>query len=287
MHWLTYSIISTVLLGISMSLYKLPAFRSYSSFISTVWTNAFSAALAVLGLVVFSHEHITTLSVVSWYAIAWGMLFAITMMLQKILLHDVETNSVYPVTSSIGSVVTILIGLVLLSEHVSLLQTVGIVIMLLSVFLYTRKGGSFPLNQKTTLLSTGIILSSAVSKYLLKIAAGHESVSHFMTWQYIGATIFALVVACTFERGSLREVIKIQKYWKGSALIALFSVLGGYAIFMALSIGPLSGVYAVHPAYTIIAGLFGALFFREKLTSRKVLLAALSVAGIILLKIGG
>lgn len=76
------------------------------------------------------------------------------------------------------------------------------------------------------------------------------------------------------------------KYWKGSALISLFSVLGGYAIFKALSLGPLSGVYAIHPAYTFIAAIFGYIFFKEKLTKRKILLALLSVVGIILLKIG-
>ena len=78
----------------------------------------------------------------------------------------------------------------------------------------------------------------------------------------------------------------LDKYWKGSVLIGLFSVAGGYAIFKALSFGPLSGVYAIHPAYTFIAGIFGLIFFKEKLTKKKILLAFLSFVGIVLLKIG-
>lgn len=286
MNWLPYSIASTILLGIAMSFYKIPSFKGYSSFISTIWTNAFSAIFVLFALLFFGENHLSGLSTISWYAIVWGGFFAINMVLQKILLQNVETNSAYPVISSIGSVITVLIGITVLSEHISLIQTLGIVIILLSVFLYTRKSGSFPLDQKTVLLSLGIIGSSTASKYVQKLGAVHDSVSHFMIWQYLGAAVFALFVAYIFENGKFKEVTDFRKYWKGSALIGLFSVLGGYAIFKALSFGPLSGVYAIHPAYTFIAGIFGFIFFKEKLTKKKILLALLSVVGIILLKIG-
>lgn len=136
------------------------------------------------------------------------------------------------------------------------------------------------------MLSLGIIVSSTASKYVLKLGADHGTVTHFMIWQYVGATFFAIFIAYTFERNKLKEVTNIKKYWKGSALIGLFSVLGGYAIFKALSFGPLSGVFAIQPAYTFIAGIFGYLLFQEKLTKKKIFLALLSVLGIILLTIG-
>lgn len=286
MHWLSYSIISTVLLGISISLYKIPSFKGYSSFLSTFWTNIFSAFFVLIALAFFGQSYLLGLSSISWYAIVWGGFFAITMVLQKILLQNVETNSVYPVTSSIGSVVTVLIGLMVLSEHISLIQGFGIVIIMLSVFLFTRKSGSFPLDQKTVLLSFGIIVSSTASKYVQKLGAVNDSISHFIIWQYFGAALAGLLIAYIFERGKFKEITHLGKYWKGSMLIGLFSVLGGWMILKALSLGPLSGVYAIHPAYTFIAGIFGFIFFKEKLTKKKVILALLSVVGIILLKIG-
>ena len=133
MNWLSYSIASTILLGISMSLYKMPSFKGYSSFFSTFWTNLFSAFFVLIALVLFGQSYLSGLSTISWYAIVWGGFFAINMVLQKILLQNVETNSAYPVTSSIGSVVTVLIGITVLSEHVSIIQTAGIAIILLSV----------------------------------------------------------------------------------------------------------------------------------------------------------
>lgn len=286
MHWLPYSIASTILLGISMSLYKIPSFKGYSSFFSTFWTNLFSAFFVLITLACFGQSYLSGLSTISWYAITWGGFFAINMILQKILLQNVETNSAYPVTSSIGSVVTVLIGITVLSEHISIIQTAGIAIILLSVFLFTRKSGSFPLDQKTVLLSLGIIASSTASKYVQKLGAVNDSASHFMLWQYLGAALFGLLIAYIFEKERFGNITHLGKYWKGSALIALFSVAGGYAIFKALSFGPLSEVYAIHPAYTFIVGIFGFIFFKEKLTKKKIILALLSVVGIILLKIG-
>lgn len=269
-----------------MSLYKMPSFKGYSSFFSTFWTNLFSAFFVLIALVLFGQSYLSGLSTISWYAIVWGGFFAINMVLQKILLQNVETNSAYPVTSSIGSVVTVLIGITVLSEHVSIIQTAGIAIILLSVFLFTRKTGSFPLDQKTILLSLGIIVSSTASKYIQKLGAVNDSVSHFMLWQYLGAALFGLLIAYIFEKEKFVNITHLDKYWKGSVLIGLFSVAGGYAIFKALSFGPLSGVYAIHPAYTFIAGIFGLIFFKEKLTKKKILLAFLSFVGIVLLKIG-
>ena len=269
-----------------MSLYKIPSFKGYSSFHSVFWTNLFSLFFAFIGIVFFGHLYISELLDISWYALIWGGLFAVNMVLQKILLHRVETNSAYPVTASVGSIVTILIGLTIFSEHISIIQTVGIVIILLSVFLFTKRGGSFPLDSKTVSFSLGIIAVSTASKYVLKVGAVYDSITHFMIWQYMGAALFGLLIAYLFEKNRFKEISHLSKYWKGSALIGLFSALGGYAILMALSSGPLSGVYAIHPAYTFVAGIFGFVFFKEKLTKRKVALALLSVAGVILLKIG-
>jgi len=284
--WLPYSIAATVLFGIAMSLYKLPSFKGYSSFLSTFWTNVFSAMLVVLALLFFSPEALGGFSYVSWYAIVWGAFFAVNMVLVKILLQDIEINSVYPVTSSLGSIATILVGIFVLSEQITIVQGIGIVVILSTVFLYTRKGGAYPLHRKVILLSLGIVFVSTVSKYIQKLGADHDTLSHFMIWQYIGAALFGILIAFIFENDKWKEVVDIKKYWKGSLLIGLFSALGGWMILKALSLGPLAMVYAIHPAYTFIAGIFGYLLFKEKLTKTKIILALLSVLGVVLIKLG-
>ena len=269
-----------------MSLYKMPSYKGYSSYFSTFWSNVFSALFVVLIVTVLRTADISGLTQISWYAIVWGIFFAITMVLQKILLKKVESNTVYPVTSSLGSVATILLGVTLLSEGITPLQGLGTAIILLSVFLFTRKGGPFHLDKTTALLALGIITASTISKFVQKFGAVHDTVTHFMLWQYIGAALFALIIAYFFEKKTFQNIVHLRQYWKGSLLIGFFGALGGYLIFMALATGPISGVYAIHPGYTMIAGIFGYLIFGENLTMKKILLAFLSVLGIILIKIG-
>ncbi len=269
-----------------MSLYKMPSFKGYSSFFSTFWSNIF-AGMFVIGIIaMFDTQALSGLQTISWVALAWGVCFAITMVLQKLLLAHAESNAVYPVTSSLGSIITILIGVTVLSEHISPIQAFGTAIILLSVYLFTKKGGGFHLTRTTTLLALGIITSSTLSKYIQKFGATHDTVTHFMLWQFLGAATFALIIAYIFEKKSFRDIGTWSRYWKGSVLIGLFTAIGAYTIFLALSTGPLSGVFAIHPSYTIIAGIFAFLLFGERLTWKKVALALLSMAGVVLIRIG-
>jgi drug/metabolite transporter (DMT)-like permease len=285
MTWLPYSLAATLFLGISTSLYKLPSFKGYSSFFSTFWTNTFATVIVVVVMMI--SNTMGALLYVSWYGILWGVLFATTMVLQKILLQRAETNTVFPVTSSLGSIATIVLGVALLSEHVSLVQIFGMVTILGSVYMYTRKDGPLPLDKRTVLLGLGIIAASTASKFVQKMGAVQDHLGSFLVYQYIGAALFALLVAYYFEGANFSQITNLKKYWKGSAAIALFTVLGGYAIVYALKTGPLSAVYAIHPAYTVVAGFLGYLMFKEKLTAQKVLLAIISILGVILIKIGG
>lgn len=286
MQWLPYSLASTLFVGFSLSLYKLPSFKGYSSFVSTLWSNVFAAVFVFIALAVVAPTRFSVFGQISWYAVLWGALFAGNMILLKIILRDIETGSVYPVTSSLGSVFTVAIGVVVLQEHITILQALGIAVVFGSVYLYTSKGGSYPLTMRTVLLSFGALMTSTASKYVQKLGAVHESVERFMSWQYVGAAFFALLAIIIFERSSLTMTAHPGRAIRGSFFIGLFTALGGYAILRALAFGPLSGVFAIHPTYTFIAAFVGWAFFKESFTFKKFCLALASIAGIILIKIG-
>lgn len=286
MSWLIYSLAATVFLGISMAFWKIPTLKGYSSFFSTFWTNTLSSLFVLSYILISQSGNLQGIQKISWYGLAWGSCFAVNMVLMKLLLKDKEAGTVLPVTSSLGSLVTIFIGVAFLSEHVSGIQFLGIITIILSVYLFTRKGGSLKLDTRTILFVLGIIASSTASKYFQKLGAVHDTLGHFMLWQYIGAAVFAFFIATWFERSNFKVILQIKSYWKGSLLISIFGVLGGIAIFKALETGPLSGVYAIHPSYAFVSAIFGYLFFAEKLTFKKILLILLTILGVILLKIG-
>jgi drug/metabolite transporter (DMT)-like permease len=284
MYWLTYSILATIFLGFSMVFYKLPSYKNYSSFISTIATNALSTIFVVIILWISTGS--VDIHTISWYGLAWGATFCVSMVLYKKLLNGRDTGIIFPAVSSVGNAVTVLVGIIVLSERISLIQTLGILTIFLSIYFFQKKDGKLTFNKEALILALGIIIFSTTQKFIQKLGAEHETVQHFMTYQYLGATLFALFLTSIFERGKLKELFALRKYLKGAILISLFSVLGGYMIFKALSLAPLSQVYAIHPMYTLVSAMLGVWLFKEKVTSRKVLLIFLSIAGVILLRIG-
>lgn len=281
--WFTYSIASVIFLGVSMVFYKLPSFKNYSPFLSTFYTNLIAATFAVVAVGLFSEDRALS---VSFYGLLWGVLFAATMILQKITLKTIETNALFPVTTSVSNVAVIFTGALFLSESISLFQALGIVLIISSVYAFSRKKEDFPLNRNVALLAGGIVLASTLSKYVQKIGAVNEDLLNFMVWMYVGASLLALVAAFVFESGTLHELKSSKKYLRGAGLIGIFSFMGGWAILKALSLAPLSVVYAIHPSYVVVTAVLGAIIFKENLTFRKIVLILLTVAGVILIKIG-
>lgn len=284
MDWVLFSFIAVVSLGVSMSLYKMPSFQGYSSLHSTFWTNFFTSIISVIIFFVFANSN--DLFSVSWYGLLWGIFFALTMCQQKILLKRIETNTLLPVTSSLGNILTIGLGVILFSEKISLLQYFAISLILFSVFLYGRKKGGMILDLSSITLGIGIIITSTTTKVIQKVGATHDSIFHFSVYQYFGAIICAFLLIYIFERKTVRTIFSIKKTWKMSLLIAFFSAIGGYSLLMALSTGPLSGVYAVQQSYIIVTALLGVFLYNESLTRYKIVLIGSILVGVILLKLG-
>lgn len=267
-----------------MSLYKMPSFKGYSSLHSTFWVNIFSLIFSVVVFNMSSSE--ANLTTVSFYGLLWGALFALTMAQQKILLHRIETNTLLPVTSSLGNILTVLIGVILFSEKVSLIQGVATILILLSVFLYSQKKGGLILDRRSILLGVSIIVASTLSKVVQKLAATHDTIFHFSVYQYIGASLFAFLLIYLFEKKTISTIFNIKETWKISLVCAFFMTVAGFAFLKALSTGPISGVYPIAAGYTFVTAILGVWLYKEKLTTYKFCLMILTFAGIILMKLG-
>lgn len=283
LDWFVYSLLATIFIGLSMAFYKMPSFKNYSPFISTFYSNCITALFALLLILSpFVSGNIS----VSILGIIWGFLFGVTMMLQKIILKRIETNTLFPVTSSLSNVITIGIGILILNETLSPQQFVGISITLIAVYLFSKKKEDFPRTLEVFFLASGIITVSFLSKYIQKLAAMSEPIFNLLFWQFIAASVSGLLGALIFEKNIGKEFISSKKYLLGSFLIGSLMFLGSWAILIALSKAPLSLVYAIHPIYILVTALMGALIFKEKLTKRKVFLIFLTILGVILIKLG-
>lgn len=284
MDWIFYALLAAVTVGIYTALFRMPTFKGYSSLHSTLWVNVFSLGFALAVFFMFTKE--VSLTAISWFGLLWGVLFALTTAQQKILLGRMETNTLLPVTSSLSNVLTVFAGIFIFSEQLSILQYVAVGIILLSIFLYSRKKGGLILDAHAVLFGLGIIVSSTFGKIVQKTGAMHEFILHYAVYQYIGATVCAFVLVYLFEPSSLRELPKIRNTWKISLTAGFFMAIAGYAFLLALATGPLAGVYPIAGAYTFVTALFGIWLYQEKLTGYKLSLMFLTFIGIALMKLG-
>jgi drug/metabolite transporter (DMT)-like permease len=284
MDWVLYATVAAIAVGISTALFRMPTFKGYSSLHSTFWINAFCLVLSLVIFLLFMGEK--SLTIISWYGLLWGVLFAFTTAQQKILLGRMETNTLLPVTSSLSNVLTVAAGIFLFSEQLSSIQYVAVLIILFSVFLYSRKKGGLILDAHAISFGLGIIASSTLGKIVQKTGAVYDSILHFAVYQYIGATVCAFILVCVFESASLRRLPAIGSTWKISFTAAVFMTVAGYAFLNALATGPLAGVYPIAAGYTFIVALLGVWLYKEKLTSYKVWLMLLTFIGIVLMKLG-
>lgn len=280
--WFFNAIIATVLLGVSMVFYKMPSAKSYSSIVSAFWSNSISLGFAIVYVFYQGLWHTFT---VSWYGLTWGIIFGVVMILQKTILksQNVETNSLFPVNSSLSTIGTILSGVVFLSEDLSAAHIIGIGITLFSVYLFSSSRKGFPLTKEVITISTFIVIGSIVTKYLQKKGATYDSMTNFMVAQYVGAVLTCLVAFPIFEKNR-NETFFNRKYLLGSFLIASFSFVGGRFLFTALTTGTLSAVYSITPLYVFVTAFLGWLFFKEQMTFKKVVFMSIGLVGTAIIK---
>lgn len=284
MDWIFYSLVASLSVGLSMALYKMPSFKGYSSLHSTFWTNVFTLLFAVVAF--FSFSNTGTLFVVSWYGLLWGVLFALTMAQQKVLLKRMETSTLLPVTSALGNVLTVIMGIVLFSDKVSLMQYAAFALILFVAFLYSRKRGGLILDAHSISLGLGIIVAGTLTKVVQKVATTHDTFFHFALYQYLGASLCALVLVYIFERTTISQLFQIQKTWRVAMLNSFFIIIAGFAFFTALSTGPLSGVFVIGTSSLVVSTALGVILYKEKLSTYKICLMILTMIGIIMIKLG-
>ena len=251
---------------------------------STFWSNLVTLALGAiffLGTSSWDKEGFY----ITWIGILWGILFSIGMVLQKTILKEVETNSLFPITSSVSNIVTIFLGVMLLHESVSMAQCLGMMLTITAVFLLSAEKGTVPLRGRLLFLMTCSIVISVLSKYVQKFGMDRNPVNTFMISEYLGASATGLVLFGVTKEARFSELFKFS-YAKGAFFIGGFGFLAALAMLLALKHGTLSGVYGITPLYVVIVAFLGKIFFKEELTFKKILLILLSVTGIILIKLG-
>lgn len=283
MTWFPYSILATILLGLSMVCYKFPSTKNVDRYGVMFWSLLFSEILSLL----FFAKYFTQAEprILFWSAL-WGVSFASLSLLQMYALRHVDTGTLFPVTSSLSLVITIMLGFVFFAHTISTLQVGGIALTVLAVALFLFKKGKLEYSFQVLAVGVSIVGLSAGNKIIQKIVADGFDIRSFQIYQYFFATLFALFVYSVSQKSMSVKKLAERRQIAIGALIGVLGFFGGYALLIALSMGPFALVFSIHSMYIFVVAFAGALLFREKLTQRKIFALVLACIAIVLIRVG-
>lgn len=279
--WFPYSLGSIILFGISLAFYKRPSTNGENPRAVNFWQTAVGLVVTVL----LFHSYLGSASgtALLWSAV-WGVGFAILSLLQIYALHHVDTNSLFPITSTSALVVSVSSAILLFGDKISLVQGLGIFLTILTVYLFLYKGGHLLYSRQVLWIGAAIIFFSALNKITQKLAVDRVDIHLFQIYSSLFAFLFMAALLLYFEREKFSQVVRTG--FKSGLFIGVPGILGGYLILVALSKGPFALITSLHSFYTIITALVAWMFFGEQLTKRKVFLIGLAIVAVLLIRLG-
>ena len=282
LSWFVFSLSATILLGIGMALYKVPSFKKESRFVTTFWVMVIPFILSLI----FFNQYLGLSSIgMIIIALLWGISFSLLVTLQMYALKKIDTNALFPVTSTLSLVVAIILGFLLFKEIISLPQFFGIVLVIILVYFYLYKKKKLQYSKEFLFAGLGIIFFSVLNKIIQKIIANNYDIHAYQIFQYFWAVIFSFLIILYFHKKDFKKYFSKTSFLSGG-LIGLFSFFGGYALLTALTKGPFTLIMAIHSIYIFVTALTGALLFKEKLSKKIILLLILAILALIIIRIG-
>jgi drug/metabolite transporter (DMT)-like permease len=280
--WFLFSLAATLLFGVAMALYKLPSAKNHNRFVATFWSLVVPTILSFI----FFHSYLSlSTPAMIWTALLWGITFTCIVLLQMYALSHVDTNILFPITTTASLIITVLVVIFFFNEHISVLQTLGFILAAVAIFSFLCKGGKMQYSRLLIGFGSGIIFISVFNKVLQKIITDKFNIRVFQIYQYLFAAIFALLIYLVLHRRDWKTHIFSGGLGIGS-LIGVFSFFGGYALYIALVKGPFPLITSIHSLYILITALTAYFLFKEQLTAKKIFLLLLAIVAIVLIRIG-
>ena len=289
-HWWVYALMSMFFLGCAMSVFKIPSInKDVTNNGLNVWFSIFLMVLATIFFYptngIFNPD--TKLIIVA-IAFTQGILLTLRTLLQTKALSMFRANDLFPTTSVSGLVIIIFIGILFFHDHLSLTRDLGIILAVITIYLFARKGNPITLEKKAIIFWIGIVTLSVAGNLSNKFAADIGDLHTFLFYSYIATLVSSLfMLSLTKLSGGeiKKQVIHIGALSYGiiSAILAFF---GSWSLLQALTLGPVSAVQTINSSYVFVTSIVVWFIFDEKLTTRKMFLIFLAVLAMILIRVG-
>lgn len=285
MQYIVFAFLSAIFAGITSILAKMGVKNVPSNLLTAlrcVVVLVFSWAVAFLSTDVSAVANISQVTLI--FLVLSGLATGASWLCYFHALKYGNVNVVVPIDKS-SVVITMLIGMVFLSEGVTKLKIVCMVLISLGTYLMTEKKEPTEAKGKSYILSAflGAFFASLTS-ILGKIGISGVNSNLGTAIRCVVVVIMAWIIV--FMRGEEKEIKNIDKK------SLLFIVLSGFATgaswlcyFYALSGAPASVVAPIDKLSIFITVVFSSLFLKERLSKKGAAGLILILAGTMLLLI--
>ena len=207
--WFPFSLAATVLFGVAMAFYKLPSAKNHNRFIATFWSLVIPTILSFL----FFHSYLPlSTPAMVWTALLWGVTFTCIALLQMYALSHVDTNVLFPITTTASLIITVLVGIFFFGEHITILQTLGVILAVITIFLFIHKSGKLRYSRLLIGVGSGIIFISAFNKVLQKLLLVNLMSTLFKFTNIYSACFCAVSLFC-FSSSQLEGTYFFWRIW--------------------------------------------------------------------------
>jgi len=285
-NWFSLTVICFFLYGIQRFLYKVSAERNCN----TAWTTlSFMGTVALMSTILCfgSDEVLRNLPWLLILSVVNSLTFFADTIVTIEALRYLPTTVVYPVTR-MSAVLVVIFSVIYFQDRLNLYQIVGIVLAIGVILTLTRfseeEKREYKNVRKGLVLIVLAILSGAVAAVSSKFAALYTNQMAFIALTYTLSMLFSLGLRKPFEKGGASP-----RY--GEALLIGF-IMGlvnfgaFYSLLKAMEVGPLSIIIPVVGMNFVIANILASIVYRERLTWLKGAGILLTVASLLLMKLG-
>ncbi|MCT9871239.1 DMT family transporter [Paenarthrobacter aurescens] len=205
-----------------------------------------------------------------------------------------DFSQVYPLARGLAVLLVTAVATTFLAERLSLWQLAGVAVVtgaLLSLALIGpgRAGPGKPAtsNRKGTFFA--VLTGAAIAAYTLVDGVGVRLSGQplaYISWLFLlqGMLIPIVCWRMATDRRSFPQ--RVARYWKPGFVGGLVSLLAYGIVVLAQSMAPLALVSALRETSVLLAGIIGAVFFKEKFSHVRLALTVVAVAGIAAIQLG-
>ena len=200
-----------------------------------------------------------------------------------------DFSKVYPLARGLAVLLVTAVSVTFLAEKLSILQLTGVAVVagsLLTLAL-TRGQANVAPSRKGTVFA--VLTGASISAYTLVDGVGvrlSEAPLAYIAWLFLLQGLLIPVVCWRLARERRTFVRRVAKYWKPGFAGGLVSMLAYGIVVWAQNQAPLALVSALRETSVLLAGIIGAVFFKERFSGLRLGLTATAVAGIVALQLG-